>query len=269
LAQDRAAVSGGLLISGNSVRQDAEGRFCLNDLHAAAGGERRHGPSLWLANQQTQGLIAELADAGIPVSTRRSGQARGTFVVRELVYAYGMWISPGFHLRVIRAFDALASQQRAQPALNLRDPKQLAAVAQQLVELNDDLRGQVEAMQVTVEAHARIADADGSACITDAAKTLQVRPKDLFAWLSEHRWIYQRPGCSGWLAYQERIQQGVLEHKVTTIPLSDGGEKVTFQVRVTAKGLARLAELISPSEPATRRRLPPPQQKSRKGARAC
>ena len=62
-------------------------------------------------------------------------------------------------------------------------------------------------------------------CITDAAKTLQVRPKDLFQFLSSNGWIYRRPGCKNWIAYQHRLKQGVLTHKVTSVSTSDGVEK--------------------------------------------
>ena len=47
------------------IRQDSEGRFCLNYLHRAAGGEKRHQPSNWLQNDQTKALIAELSVPGI------------------------------------------------------------------------------------------------------------------------------------------------------------------------------------------------------------
>jgi hypothetical protein len=107
-----------------AIRQDADGRYSLADLHQASGGEKRHSPNYWLDIQQTKDLIDELAkslnegDTGIPVSpeikhltpvvTIRGGTGKqGTFVVRELVYSYAMWISPSFHLMVIRTFDAV------------------------------------------------------------------------------------------------------------------------------------------------------------------
>lgn len=99
-------------------------------------------------------------------------------------------------------------------------------------------------MQPKVDAFSRIAEAEGSLCITSAAKHLQLQPKVLFAWLSEHRWIYRRAGGTAWLAYQDKLQAGLLEHKVTTVARGDGSEKVVEQVRVTPKGLVRLAEQL-------------------------
>lgn len=97
-------------VAGFNVQQDAAGRFSLNDLHRAAGGENRHRPSLWIENQQTQALVDELAKAGIPaLETVHGGANPGTYAARELVYAYAMWISPRFYLQVIRAYDALVS----------------------------------------------------------------------------------------------------------------------------------------------------------------
>ncbi len=85
---------------------------------------------------------------------------------------------------------------------------------------------------------------DGSFCLTDAAKDLQMQPKKFLAKLQEIGWIHRRPMGGGWLAYQTRITQGVLEHKVTTGEKSDGSEWVGTQVRVTARGMARLAEIL-------------------------
>lgn len=100
-------------------------------------------------------------------------------------------------------------------------------------------------MRPKVAALDRISTADGSTCITNAAKTLQMRPKDMFLWMQANQWIYKRAGGTAWVAYQHRIQSGMLEHKVTTVTRSDGTEKVVEQVLVTPKGMARLAEMLT------------------------
>lgn len=94
-------------IAGTAIRQDVHGRFCLNDLHRAAGGEPKHRPSRWLENQQTKELVSEIEITGIPAI--ETVQKKGTFSCRELVYCYAMWISPVFHLKVIRAYDSLVT----------------------------------------------------------------------------------------------------------------------------------------------------------------
>lgn len=106
-----------LVIGDVTIAQDEQGRYSLNDLHNAAGGADKHSPRKWLRSQQAQELIAELereltdqnqvlTDLNRPVKTTE-GRYGGTYVVRELVYAYAMWISAAFSLRVIRAYDAL------------------------------------------------------------------------------------------------------------------------------------------------------------------
>lgn len=117
-----------------AIRTDADGLYRLNDLHKAAGGEARHKPSEWLRNLQTIDLVDELVKAGIPaLNSVKGGAASGTYVCKELVYAYAMWISPAFNLRVIQAFDALArgqieeAQRIATRSQYRRDTKQLSA----------------------------------------------------------------------------------------------------------------------------------------------
>jgi phage regulator Rha-like protein/phage antirepressor YoqD-like protein len=108
------------------------------------------------------------------------------------------------------------------------------------------LEAENKELEVKADALNRIAVAEGSLCITDAAKTLQIQPKVLFTWLQQNQWIYKRPGTDTWIAYQAKIVMGLLEHKTTTVNRPDGSEKVTTQVRVTPKGLARLAEALTP-----------------------
>ncbi len=56
-----------MVIDGIEVRRDAYGRYSLNDLHRAAGGEQKKRPKYWLSNKQTCELIEQLfTEGGIP-----------------------------------------------------------------------------------------------------------------------------------------------------------------------------------------------------------
>lgn len=101
-----------LTILNNSIRQ-LDNLYSLTDLHGASGGEQKHKPALFLSNQQTKELISEIeieGEVGIPTSvvkTVRGGRdlgIQGTYACEELMLAYAMWISPKFHLIVLRAF---------------------------------------------------------------------------------------------------------------------------------------------------------------------
>lgn len=107
-----------LVIGDFAIRQDEDGRYCLNDLHKAGGDQRKDRPGYFIENEKTQELInvieAEYYDVGNPTSSKKAiniirgkGREQGTYAVKELVYAYAMWISAKFHLQVIRAYDLM------------------------------------------------------------------------------------------------------------------------------------------------------------------
>lgn len=230
-----------LTIAAIGIRQDPEGRYSLNDLHRAAGGEQRHQPRYFLSNQQTIELIAALGDSGNPLSVQRGGADQGTYAARELVYAYAMWISATFHLQVIRAYDAAVS--RPAPLAALSDPAALRELLLGYADRTLALEHQVAEQAPKVEALERIASARGAVCLTDAAKLLQMRRTDLIAWMQEHSWIYKRPGTS-WLPYQPRVHTGMLTLKL--VERGAGGDaRVYDQVKVTPRGLAKLGELLA------------------------
>lgn len=87
-----------------TIRQH-NGLFNLKDLHQAAGNERRHQPSNFLARDQTQALIEAIkATDNAPCIETKRGAGGGTYACRELVIAYAAWMNPSFHLKVLRVF---------------------------------------------------------------------------------------------------------------------------------------------------------------------
>jgi len=130
-----------ITIANTTIHQDEHGRYCLNDLHKAAGGQEKHRPAQWLRSQQTKELIEEISSVGIrALVSINGGKARGSYGSRELVYCYAMWISPMFHLKVIQTYDALVTGNLARP-----EPQTLA-LATQVGQLTDRVKALTEAL---------------------------------------------------------------------------------------------------------------------------
>ncbi|MGU5597497.1 phage antirepressor KilAC domain-containing protein [Aeromonas caviae] len=252
------------VIAGVEITTDEAGRFNLNALHRASGTGDHKRPSKWLATEQAKALIEELQknlspnqgfgqillDAEIPVSVIKGGVSPGTFAHELLAISYAGWISPAFQLQVNQVFldyrTGRLSVPVAKPALTTIEILQLAMESEQerlrLEAANHELALQMEAAKPKVEALDLIATADGSLNLTEAAKALQQQPRKFNQYLSSLRWIYKRAGGKRWLGYQDKVQQGLLEHKVETITLADGSERLCEQVRITPKGLTKLAQ---------------------------
>lgn len=104
-----------------------------------------------------------------------------------------------------------------------------------------ELQAEVNELKPKADAMRRLEGADGSMCITNAAKALSVRPKDLFSHLQANKWIYKRPGTSVWIGYQDKIQAGLIEMSEYLQTKEDGTEVVRVRAKITAKGLVKLA----------------------------
>jgi phage antirepressor YoqD-like protein len=150
--------------------------------------------------------------------------------------------------RVVKRLEELETRTQAfDPSKILESPAAMRGLLLAYTEKVIALEARVEVMQQDVAAHERLTKADGSLNVTEAAKNLGLRPKDLFDWLSHNGWIYKRANSATWLGFQTKCNQGLMEHKTTTVLRADGSEKITEQVRITAKGLSVLAKLIHPT----------------------
>ncbi|MFZ7186331.1 P22AR C-terminal domain-containing protein [Avibacterium avium] len=102
--------------------------YSLTDLHKASGGDEKHKPVLFLRLDQTKDLISEIQNdkvqiCTLPVKTVRGGRNPSTYACEELVLSYAMWISPKFHLIVLRAFLAMHKGEVKQQQLALPEPE--------------------------------------------------------------------------------------------------------------------------------------------------
>ncbi|VEJ45814.1 Rha family transcriptional regulator [Bartonella vinsonii] len=85
---------------------------------------------------------------------------------------------------------------------------------------------------------------DGLFGLIEAAKMLEVRPKDLTDYLRKHDWVYRRAPGAPLLPYQDKIKKGFMDCPAITIQRPDGTEKVLPSTKITPKGLACLREQI-------------------------
>lgn len=108
----------------NKTIHQIDGFYNLNDLHKASGSEKRHLPYQYLRLAQAKELITVINNEKLNYADQRNlmnsfdfksndavkviaGRNGGTYVCKEIVYAYAMWVSARFNLLVIREFDKI------------------------------------------------------------------------------------------------------------------------------------------------------------------
>ena len=139
-----------IIIANHIINVTDDGLYSLNDLHKASGAEEKNKPANFMRLDTTQALADEInhssymrsevnmpptaeinqgADVRLAQKVIHGGPNRGTYVCKELVYAYAMWVSPAFHLKVIRTFDEVAQGQIKRPKHLLSEEVQARKLA--------------------------------------------------------------------------------------------------------------------------------------------
>lgn len=104
-----------LVINNIEVSSNKDGLYSLADLWSSTGNNNNKKPSKWLNLKGTFGKVEYLC------TDRKSAQQNQqviskdsngyTYVCKELVYSYAMWISDKYHFSVIKAFDDLVNDR--------------------------------------------------------------------------------------------------------------------------------------------------------------
>lgn len=239
-------------IVGVEIRQDHEGRFCVNDLHRAAGGEKRHQPSNWLAGRAAQEMAALLEErTGVPCIISR--QKLGTFVSKELVYAYAMWVSAEFHLEVISAYDKYIRNRQVPNALpDFSDPVAAARAwadeaerVRKLTQIATEQREHLQAALPALEFHKAVTQSADSLTVAQFSKLMGTGEIVLFRQL-RHDKILITGGARNNLPYQNHLDLGRFEVVEKVIIDGRGERRLSCQTRITPKGQLWLQQKYFP-----------------------
>ncbi|WP_455466792.1 antA/AntB antirepressor family protein [Bartonella sp. B39] len=136
------------------------------------------------------------------------------------------------------------AKQVVTPQIDYSSPEVMLGVLTHLKDENERKDTIIAALKPKAEALEGLTRSDGLFGLTEAAKVLEVRPKDLTNYLRGNDWVYRRAPGSPLLPYQDKIKKGLMDCPTITIQKPDGTEKVLPSTKITAKGLACLREQI-------------------------
>ena len=225
-------------------------------LAIAEGTDTQHKNVLDLVRTHQQDLedFGGVAFETRPFETAGGTQIREVAILNQeqatllLTHMRSIGVVKAFKKALVKAFWELARIAR-QATLNPANLTrlQILAMAMEAEQKVQELSTQLEEIAPKAKALDRIATfSEGTFCIRDSAKMLQMREKELRLYLHDKHWIYPQNG--EWRGYSEPLSKGLVEHKYTEGDKADGtGKWSSTQVRITAKGLTKLALLFGVS----------------------
>ncbi|WP_375675242.1 antA/AntB antirepressor family protein [Bartonella sp. CL100XZDX] len=149
-----------------------------------------------------------------------------------------------YFIKCERLLKQVATPQIAASQVDYSKPEALLGVLNHLqnqIEQKDHVIAELAPKAKALDGLKR---SDGLFGLIEAAKMLEVRPKDLTDYLRKHDWVYRRAPGAPLLPYQDKIKKGFMDCPAITIQRPDGTEKVLPSTKITSRGLACLREQI-------------------------
>ncbi|WP_375662169.1 antA/AntB antirepressor family protein [Bartonella sp. OC16QHHD] len=149
-----------------------------------------------------------------------------------------------YFIKCERLLKQVTTPQIPAPQVDYSKPEALLGVLNHLQTQIEQKDHVIAELTPKAEALDGLKRSDGLFGLIEAAKMLEVRPKDLTDYLRQHDWVYRRAPGAPLLPYQDKIKKGFMDCPAITIQRPDGTEKVLPSTKITSRGLACLREQI-------------------------
>ncbi|WP_375668449.1 antA/AntB antirepressor family protein [Bartonella sp. AP36NXGY] len=136
------------------------------------------------------------------------------------------------------------AKQVVTPQIDYSSPQVMLGVLTHLKNENERKDIIIEDLKPKAMALESLQRSDGLFGLTEAAKVLEMQPKQFILFLQKKGWVYRRTFGDRLLPYQDKIQKGLMDCPTITLQTASGIEKVIPCAKITAKGIGVLSQEI-------------------------
>ncbi|WP_142417280.1 antA/AntB antirepressor family protein [Bartonella massiliensis] len=134
------------------------------------------------------------------------------------------------------------AKQVAAPQIDYSSPKAMIGFLNYLQGQIDQKDSMIEDLTPKAMALESLQRHDGLFGLTEAAKILEMQPKQFIQFLQKKGWVYRRTIGGNLLPYQDKIQKQLMDCPAITLQTTSGIEKVIPCAKITTKGMGLLSQ---------------------------